>query len=205
VILRLAAALSLLIGATGLLGYLYVVDRGPFATPAGRHLRAMKDRGTAPAVVTPITPREFLALPRHQPLAVYAPYELRGVSLEGWTQVVTAEPDLDDHLQLVFQPRSAVDEDVPYASVEMTPRWRRGSTTWRYEPLVAAVRARRGGIIDFIEGPRRVRVSGWLLYDYPYDLPTTATNLRLTGWEIHPITRLEIWDDSLQVWKDYRR
>jgi hypothetical protein len=50
-----------------------------------------------------------------------------------------------------------------------------------------------------------VRISGWLLYDFEYDAPyrtqrhaliSGARSTRLTGWEIHPVTRIEVWDDS---------
>jgi hypothetical protein len=65
-----------------------------------------------------------------------------------------------------------------------------------------------------------VRLSGWLLYDFQYDgVHRSADPLRwmwnrfglkrpyrpdgpvsiwprLSGWEIHPVTRIEVWDDA---------
>ena len=63
-------------------------------------------------------------------------------------------------------------------------------------------------------GPPRVRISGWLMYDFQYDapfLPQKAPILpgpahrRLTGWEIHPVTRIEIWDEARKDFVDYPR
>ena len=64
--LRLAGALALAVGAVGLLGYLRVVGKGPFATPAERHLRAMKDRVAAPDSFAPIGFDGMIALPRRR-------------------------------------------------------------------------------------------------------------------------------------------
>ena len=71
-------------------------------------------------------------------------------------------------------------------------------------------RPNRGGITRWDAGPRRVRVSGWLLYDSQYDARHSSWALahgavRVTGWEIHPVTRIEIWDDALAAWAEVAR
>ena len=65
---------------------------------------------------------------------------------------------------------------------------------------------------DYTEnsGPLRVRVSGWLMYDEPYDTrpsPWTIEHLapRVTGWEIHPVTKLERWDADRLAWVELAR
>jgi hypothetical protein len=55
-----------------------------------------------------------------------------------------------------------------------------------------------------------VRVSGWLLYDHPYDKRVNdwmlhRESVRLTGWEIHPVTAIECWDDGSQSWQELTR
>jgi hypothetical protein len=79
---------------------------------------------------------------------------------------------------------------------------------WSYEGLVAAFHPNHGGASPWDSGPRRVRLSGWLLYDFQYDTPPSPWSLqyqapRVSGWEIHPVTRIELWDDAQQRWVDY--
>ena len=64
-----------------------------------------------------------------------------------------------------------------------------------------------GGPTAWPGGTRRVRVSGWLMYDWQHDKPFEAhregrTAPRLTGWEIHPVTRIEAWNDTLERFVD---
>ena len=204
-ILRFAAALSLLLGVAGLLGFLVLIGKGPLASPAARHMRAMKDRVAAPDSLVDYVFADFSALPHHAPLAEYAALERRGVRLEGYVQRMLVASDGDIHLEVAAGPAGPDWPQDVYVTSEITPRWRRGSDAWVYDRLVAAVRPGIGGATPWDAGARRVRVSGWLLYDYPYDLPQGPAQKRLTGWEIHPVTRIELWDDSPGTFVDYRR
>jgi hypothetical protein len=199
-----------------LLGYLYLLGELPTSPPAARHLRAMKDRAAAPAAYDPLVFADFEALPHGRPPAEVATLEARGVSLEGYVQTLLRASDGDVHLGVVAAARPANASDEIYVSAEITPQWQRGSKTWRYEPLLAALRPDGGGATAWDGGPRRARLSGWLLYDYQYDgaHPPTAperlrllgpTSERLTGWEIHPVTRIELWSDARGAWEEYRR
>lgn len=203
---RVAAALSLLVGVAGFLGYLAWVGKGPFAQPEDRHLRRMKDRMETPAHVVPYALAEFAALPHTRPVAEYGPIEERGVSLEGYVQIMIASEDGDFHLNLTGTPPATVSSDTLTVTAEITPQWHRGSPRWRWERLAAAFRPPAWTDPPWPGGPRRVRISGWLLYDFEYDAPYRAPRPalvpgsrghRLTGWEIHPVTRIEVWDDSL--------
>jgi hypothetical protein len=205
VILRVAAALSLLLGVTGLLGFLFLIGKGPLASSTARHMRAMKDRVAAPDSVVDVAFTGFAALPHHAPLPEYAAIERRGVRLVGYVQKVLTASDGDIHLEVADGPAGPEWPHGFYVTAEITPQWRRGSDAWVYERLVAAVRPGLGGSTPWDAGARRVRISGWLLYDYQYDLPPAPWLRRVTGWEIHPVTGIELWDDSLGAFAEYRR
>ena len=203
---RTLAALSLSLGAVALLGGLAVLGKGPGVPRELRALRAGKGRTAAPASYTAWTADSFAALPHGRPLETYAPLERRGVSLEGWVQRTMLAGDGDLHLEIVATPRPEGGPDTAYVTGEVTPQWRRPGG-WTNESLVALVRPNRGGATPWPGGPRRVRVSGWLLYDYQYDGKPTSWSLqnqvpRLTGWEIHPVTRIETWDEASGQWRE---
>jgi hypothetical protein len=204
-ILRIAAALSLALGTIALLGFLTIAGRGPLASSEARHLSALKNRRVPPAQAVPITFADLGALPHGRPLAEYAPLEERGVALEGYVQGMLSASDGDVHLEVG-------DTEVPrswpnylYTTAEITAPWRQDSPTWQYERLVANFRPVGSGYRQWDRPARRVRLTGWLLYDFQYDTPTTATIGRLTGWEIHPVTRIELWDEARQEFVEYRR
>jgi hypothetical protein len=208
VTLRLAAALTLLFGALGLAVYLDVMGHGPLAGMAGNHLRAMKDRRTPPATVQPFTLADFDRLPHRVAVADYSVDERRGVAMEGYIQRIMRAIDDDYHLEITPTPRRAGGPDTIYASAEITPGVRGSAPRWQYERLLEALRPNHGGVTEWEDGPRRVRISGWLCYDYQYDEPPSAWERRLdaprvSGWEIHPVTRIELWDPSLGRYVDY--
>lgn len=203
---RVLAALVLGLGAVTLLGALAVLGKGPGVPRELRHLRAGKGRTTAPESYAAWTPDSFATLPHGRPLEVYAPFERRGVSLEGWVQRTLLAGDGDLHLEIAPSPRGERGPDTAYVTAEVTPQWRRPGR-WTNESLVALFRPNRGGVTTWPGGPRHVRVSGWLLYDFQYDFSPSSWSLqnlapRRTGWEIHPVTRLEVWDDSLGGWRE---
>lgn len=200
---RSLAAATLSLGAVTLLGALALLGKGPGVPRELRNLRAGKERTEAPASYAAWTADSFAALPRGRPLSVYAPIERRGVSLEGWVQRTMLAGDGDLHLEIAATPRAGR-PDTAYVTAEVTPQWRRPGG-WTNESLLELFRPNLGGVTPWEGGPRRVRVSGWLLYDYQYDGTPTSWSVenqapRLTGWEIHPVTRLEAWDDARGRW-----
>jgi len=44
---------------------------------------------------------------------------------------------------------------------------------------------------------RQVRISGWLMFDP--DHPSHLSVFRTTLWEIHPITKIEVWQGGAWV------
>jgi hypothetical protein len=118
--------------------------------------------------------------------------------------------DGDIHLEIAPAPRSPESPDTAYVTAEVTPRWRAGHDGWSYERLLEVFRPNRGGAARWDGGPRRVRVSGWLLYDYQYDARPSAWSLangasRVSGWEIHPVTRIDVWDEARGAWAEVAR
>jgi len=202
VILRIAAGLALVLGATALLGYLHVIGKGPFASLEMRHLRDMKDRVTVPVEVTPWSFPDFSALPHHLTVGEYSAYERRGVSMDGYVQRMLRASDGDVHLEIVPEPPPDGELGL-YLTAEVTPAFTGGPGNWSYEKLLEALQPNVGGVTAWEGGPRRARISGWLLYDFQYDdslgLWRDHTGPpRLTGWEIHPVTGIALWSDSLK-------
>ena len=205
-ILRLAALGAVVLGLVVLLFFLQLVGKAPWSPPEMRHLRARKDRTDAPDGLAPFTAADFESLPHGRPLAGYARLEERGVSFDGYVQRLLTSKDGDIHFELVATRRLPGGPDTAYVTAELTPQWGRGSDPWSYERLVATLRPNRGGAAPWETGPRRARVSGWLLYDFQYDLRHDPEALRggarLTGWEIHPVTRIEVWEEADSAWRE---
>jgi hypothetical protein len=206
VILRLAALGAVVLGLVVFLFFLQLVGKAPWSPPEMRHLRAMKDRASAPDRLAPFTLADFESLPQRRPLAEYARLEQRGVSFDGYVQNLLTATDGDSHFELVGTRRLPGGPDTAYVTAEVTPQWSCGSVPWSFENLVAILRPNRGGATPWDQGPRHVRVSGWLLYDFQDDpLPVPGAlerRLRLTGWEIHPVTRIEVRDEADSAWRE---
>ncbi len=204
-ILRAAATVSLLAGMAASAFYLHLVGKSPTASVAARHLRDMKDRIEEPAAVEPTTFAAMADLPRQLSVAEYSGIERRAVSLDGYVQRMVRASDGDLHLEIVPAQHRPDDPPFLYVTAEITPQWHRHSSSWRYARLGELFRPTRGTVTAWERGTRRVRISGWLLYDYEYPDFTSPTNRRVSSWEIHPVTRLEWWDDALGRFSEYPR
>jgi hypothetical protein len=97
---------------------------------------------------------------------------------------------VDWHLYLTRGPQQPKHQAVV---VETTPRMRLSDATQRWDFSVV------NGVASASDS---VRVSGWLMFDpehydqmYKYDPAdaSTASKYRITLWEIHPITDIEVW------------
>lgn len=200
----LAAGAAILAAALALLG------ESPGASPAARHLREMKERVLAPERAERITLEDVVALPHGLSLERRALVERRGVTLEGWNQRILVAADGDMHLEITPAPRGPDSPDTAYVTAEVTPLWREGHPGWSYDRLAEVFRPNRGTATRWDGGPNRVRITGWLLYDYQYDSRPTQWSLthgscRVSGWEIHPVTRIERWDAARGAWEDVAR
>ena len=209
-IFRSLAVLIFAAGAAVLVAGLALLGRAPGLPEQTRHLRAMKDRADPPTQLLTYTMGDFEALPHHIPLAERRAIESHGVQMTGWVQRVVSSGDGDLHLELAETRRRLEDRDTAYVVAEITPPWRESAKGWAYESLLVAFRPNLGGPAPWDAGPRRVRLTGWLMLDHPYDKPVSNWLLlhgtpRVTGWEIHPVTRIEMWDDGSGTWRELRR
>ena len=209
-IVRSLGVIAFLTGAAVLVLGLGLLGRGFGLPEQTRHLRTMKDRVEPPDQVRDVDMNYFAALPHGVSVAVRTPYEREGVRMTGWVQRMLLSGDGDLHLELTEQPRQPTERDTVYVVAEITPPWREQRRGWAYESLLVAFRPNRGGATAWDAGPRRVRLTGWLLYDHQYDKPVTTWSLqyakaRRTGWEIHPVTGIELWDDAVQGWRELAR
>ncbi len=197
-------------GAAVLVVGLTLLGRAPGLPQETRHLREMKDRLEPPASWRDLTMNDFAALPHHPPFAERLKLEAQGVRMAGWVQRILLSGDGDVHVELAENKRTRLDRDTVYVVAEISSPWRSMRPSWGYDSLLVAFRPNVGGPSPWEAGPRRVRLSGWLLYDHPYDkLPSrwmlAREAVRRTGWEIHPVTGIELWDDSTRTWQELWR
>jgi len=147
-------------------------------------------------------------------LATITPFEGAAITVEGYLYKVKVESssanaksggestncharlanDVDWHLPLTDSVGQG--ENVAII-VETTPRVRRQHTQWttdRLKPWSAHI----GSKANASYNKQQVRISGWLMLD-PEHQDMIDEGLRSTLWEIHPITKIEVWDNGQWV------
>lgn len=202
---------------------------GPDGSRGDAATNHRKNRVDEPALYHPVSFDALLALP-YPPnhlarrdewpaadLAVIAPYEGEAVSVTAFVArrrgVIVQDARssrsgestnchaLDDagvdwHVTLV---KRAGDPKWAGIVVETTPRVRARGHSWTPRALRAAA----------VAGDS-VRISGWLLYDpehfpqtrnYDPSRPAHGPTVRATLWEIHPVTRIELFDARTARWR----
>ena len=204
-ILRFTAALVFLAGLGAFSAYLHILGEFPTASVAARHLREMKDRTLSPDSVAATTYEAIADLPQGLSVGEYSGIERRAVSLEGYVQRMVRAADGDVHIELVPMRRLPGEGNVRYVTAEVTPQWHRASERWRWPRLVELFHPNFGGTTPWEGGTRRVRLSGWLLYDYEYEGAPAYGRPRLSTWELHPVTSIERWDDARAAFVEYPR
>jgi len=205
---RLVAIFAVTLGLSAFGFYLHQLGKGPFAPLAARHQREMKDRLATPERIEPMTHAEFLALPRNLSVAEYSGLERRAVAVEGRVRAFLRAPDGDYHAEL--DPPDDAAPGTPPITTEITPQWHGDAIGgWGFERLATVFRPDGGGPTPWEGGPPRVRLSGWLLYDHESDVLPRLLGLtpvaRATDWEIHPVTKIERWDEALAAWIEVKR
>jgi hypothetical protein len=211
---RAVALVCLGLGIVMLLGYLTYIGKGPLASLEASHLREGKDRLATPDHPEPITQAEFESLPPRLTVAEYSGIERRAVVAEGWVWRMVRSSDGDFHLNLWFwKPVPGI--EPPYVTAEITPQWWTGGTGgvdpdrgWSYDHLLRVFHPDYGGVTAWDGGPVKIRLTGWLLYDYESrgHLPFQRSSPRRPiDWEIHPVTRIERWDDARSAWIEVPR
>jgi hypothetical protein len=147
-------------------------------------------------------------------LATIRPVEGASIAVEGYLYKVKVESssanatsggestnchahlanDVDWHMPLTANLGDG--EDVAVI-VETTPRVRKDHPQWtttRLRPWTAHVGSKDNASYN----QQKVRISGWLMLD-PEHQDMINSGLRSTLWEIHPITKIEVWDNGAWV------
>jgi hypothetical protein len=111
---------------------------------------------------------------------------------EGTNCGFTLDPEVDWHIPLVAH---AHDAEKLSIVVETTPRVRKTHPKWNPPALS-----------PWVNGTDPVRISGWLMFDpdhpsmmYDPTNPNKPGKYRVTLWEVHPITKIEVWKNGAWV------
>lgn len=193
---------------TGVLGVMFLASTVTATAASQReYMVAQKNRIEAPAAYTPMSHAEFLALPvigpqyRLEDWDRVKALEARGVSIEGYIgEVIQAfdglvygrsSPEGDLHVHIRARPSAGCfsDEDRGKQIVtEVTPHFQPPRTGWSGDVLR-----------DLCRRQVRVRISGWPFNDASW--VKGIGDWRGSAWEIHPVTRIEVWDDAARAWR----
>ena len=125
-----------------------------------------------------IKPYEGIAVRTVGYIVAYKPQN-RG-SGEGTNCHFTAASETDTHMALV---QGEGDAEKTSVVIEFTPRFLKGHPNWNKQKLS-----------DWINSDKPVRISGWLMLDP--DHRNHLNRFRSTLWEIHPITKIEVWENN---------
>lgn len=130
-----------------------------------------------------------------QQLAVIQPYEGIPVTVVGYLDAIKIEgaestnchftnpEEVDWHMPLV---EHSLDQEATSIVVETTPRVRQTHPKWT-----------QGALAAWVKSDQPVRISGWALLD-----PEHRAHLgkyRSTLWEVHPITKIEVFENGQWV------
>jgi hypothetical protein len=171
------------------------------------HLALQKRRTEIPPAYAPITYAWFAQLPtpetRTAPeLAAIDEMERQAVTLAGYIVRVIPVPtevargqatEWEFHLHLRVGPaqRCEYQDDPRNLVTVVTPAFQPPRTGWDFDVLR-----------ELCEKQIRVRLSGWLLYDYLTRAQVGRS--RVSPWAIHPLTRIEVWNAGDRSWDRLR-
>ena len=102
--------------------------------------------------------------------------------------------DVDWHMPLTADAGEGEDAAI---IVETTPRVRRQHAQWTTASLKPWT-SHIGNTPNANYNPQKVRISGWLMLD-PEHQDMINQGLHSTLWEIHPITKIELWNNRQWV------
>lgn len=195
----LGAALGLLLVAVET----RVNGEGPITNRLTDHLAAHQQRTEIPAAYAPIDYRFLAQLPTPEirtvsDLAAVEEVEHNAVALSGYIVRVIPVPihlaglratDWEFYLHLRVGParRCEYQDDARNLVAVVTPSFQPPHTGWDFEALY-----------DFCREQTRVRLSGWLLYDYLSRARVGRS--RASAWSIHPVTQIEVWNPRDESW-----
>lgn len=131
--------------------------------------------------IAEITPFEGVALRTTGYLVAFKPQS--GGSGEGTNCHLNAPSDTDTHMALV---ESVGDAEKSSVVIEFTPRFLKAHPNWKKSTLS-----------PWLNSDNPVRISGWLMLDP--DHRNHLNRFRSTLWELHPITKIEVWKENQWV------
>jgi len=167
------------------------------------HLAVQQQRTEIPPAYAPIDYRFFAQLPTPEirtvpDLDAVEEVEHNAVALTGYIVRVIPVPihlagrratDWEFYLHLRVGParRCEYQDDARNLVTVVTPSFQPPHTGWDLEALY-----------DLCREQARVRLSGWLLYDYLSRARVGRS--RASAWSIHPVTRIEVWNPRDDSW-----
>ncbi len=177
------------------------------STQVTEHVVAQKQRTDVPPAYAPIEVGWVAQLPTPEirtpeDLAAIGDVEHHAVALAAYVVRVLPVPtrlaargvttwEFYVHLRAA-PPQECEHQDDPRNVVAViTPPFQPPQSGWDFEVLGDLCRSRS-----------RVRVSGWLLYDY-FARPQVGRS-RVSPWSIHPVTQLEVWNAREGSWDRLR-
>ena len=128
--------------------------------------------------IAEITPFEGIAVRTTGYLVAFKPQSAG--SGEGTNCHFSAASDTDTHMALV---EDVGDAEKTSVVIEFTPRFLKLHPNWK-----------RAALSPWLNSDNPVRISGWLMVDP--DHRNHLKRFRSTLWEIHPITKIEVWKDN---------
>lgn len=193
------AALAVLLVAVGT----RVNGEGPLTDRLTEHLAVQQRRTEIPAAYAPIDYGFFAQLPTpeiraNSDLAAVEEVERSAVTLTGYIVRIIPVPihlagrratDWEFYLHLRVGParRCEYQDDARNLLAVVTPPFQPPHTGWDLDVLYELCREQA-----------RVRLSGWLLYDYLSRARVGRS--RASAWSIHPVTQIEVWDPRDRSW-----
>ncbi len=87
------------------------------------------------------------------------------------------------------------DQRYKVVVTEVTPWFSENHASWT-ETYLGQYASYKGGYGNMLRSPTKVRVYGWLFFDNAHADAHSIGNWRGTAWEVHPITRIEVWENG---------
>ena len=182
---------------------------GPTGDGGDAKTNARKNRTDVPATYHSVSWKAFQSLPypkagrsldqwTAQQLFLIQPYEGIPVTVVGYLDAIKVEDsgsgestnchfsnaeEVDWHMPLV---EHSLDQEATSIVVETTPRVRQTHPKWI-----------SGNLAAWVKSNQPVRISGWSLLDPEHG--AQLGKYRSTLWEIHPITKIEVFKDGKWV------
>jgi len=131
-------------------------------------------------------------------LAMIAPFEGAAVQTVGYIVAIKPQASNSESCNCGWHGERATDWHIALVEhvgdgektsivMEPTPRLKKRHLKWT-----------KAMLSPWLNRDQPVRISGWLLFDPQHT--NHLNKYRATLWEIHPITKIEVWDEDADKW-----